>query len=47
MVLSSVLPGGFVVPLEPSTDAVFVDFGRGWRREYQSLRAIDGSEMRW
>lgn len=47
MVLSSILPGGFVVPLESSADAVFVDFGRGWRREYQSLRAIDGSEMRW
>jgi len=47
--MSTILPGGFVVPFEPAgeEDPKFVSFGKDWRRSYESLRAISGSTMQW
>ena len=48
--ISSILPGGFIVRFEAVKEdekTKFVKFGKDWRREYESLRAISGSIMQW
>ena len=49
--MSSILPGGFVLPFSANNvDPIYSTFGEDvgkWRSEYQSLRAITGSTIRW
>lgn len=49
-IMSTVLPGGFIVPfetVEKDAERKYVGYGNDWRQTHQSLRAISGSVMRW